>query len=245
MNTRNALLRTTAVGAVLCAVLRLLELRFAFEGTLPVQGHPLGTLMPILLLLTLAALPLLGLRLPKGRRSAEDAFDFSEAQGTLPLTLLVGGAFLTLFSGIALLLQNRRLLSPSILAGMAALLLSGAFLLSASFSLRRSKPAGLPLLLPVCVSLGYLVTQYMQSAKTPTLALYYPQILALAALSCGQLALCGYCFGNGSDRQLLPLSCAVTVLTAVVAVSLPLPLTLYLLGGALYLLGALLGWKAA
>ena len=109
----------------------------------------------------------------------------------------------------------------------------------AFFALRRGEPLpGVVLLTPVYALVLQLIFVYRATAVDPVLANFYPEILALAALTAAFLEFSAFAFRNGAPRIFVPLaSMAVVLCVCTAAGTRELSLLLFYPGFALILLG--------
>lgn len=230
--------------------LRLLQNKTGFDvDGLPISGNLPALALPLLLLLSGAALLLAVRPLEKGplRRSFFQCFSGENAP---LLTLAVLGIFLMAASGVleiafALSPQEQSILSAD---GMSVLvrsagtvrseLIMGALSVIAAASLFpgaaacRRPLSPLPILAaPVCLLIRLIFTYRLYSVD-PVLAHYYPELLGLILLILGTYRLSGFAVQAGSPR----IFTAYAALTAILALTLPAdgitPVSLLLLGGA-------------
>ena len=164
----------------------------------------------------------------------DEYFDFAE---TLPVMLCVLGAFALFASAAASLLFPSRTLLTILLAVFR--LAAGASVIYALFALRRGESvSGVVLLTPVYALVLQLIFVYRVTAVDPVLAHFYPEILALAALTAAFLEFSAFSFRNGAPRIFVPLAAMAVILCVCTAVGThELSLLLFYPGFALILLG--------
>ena len=209
MKKLNALLLILFSAAA--ALLRILEVRTGFDDAgLPVGGFA-SLALPLVLIAAAAIFVLLARSYPAQRDLSggmDEYFDFSE---TLPVMLCVLGAFALFASAAASLLFSSRSLLTILLAVFRVA--AGVSVIYALFALRRGDSlSGVVLLTPVYALVLQLIFVYRATAVDPVLAHFYPEILALAALTAGFLEFSAFAFRNGAPRVFVPLAAMAVVL---------------------------------
>ena len=257
-------------GGALAFLLRFMQNRTGFDPSgLPVAGNLWAILLPVVLVLVLAAALILTGR---GRSSKVEAACFEDAFSSFRtefLALLAAGIFLLAISGALQaatnlgLLPDTAVLTASGLRGRSlstgsAGLVEGVLTLlcavclfptirscrcSGSRETNHAAPAGvnsLYLLLPVVAMVVRLVLRYRQDSVNPTLAAYYIPLLALVLVTMSLYLLAGFAFQSGSSRTFLPVSVmAIVLCAAALADAQPLYSSLFWLGSALSFSGYL------
>ena len=219
------------------AFLRILSLRTGFDDALLPVGSFASLALPLVLIAAAAVFILLARAYPAQRDlsgSIGEYFDFAE---TLPVMLCVLGAF-ALIAGAALtVISPGRTLSVLLLAVFQ--FAAGASVIYVLFTLRRSAPLpGVVLLTPVYALVLQLIFVYRATAVDPVLAHFYPEILALAALTAAFLEFSAFAFRNGAPRIFIPLAAMAVVLCVCTAAGAQeLSSLLFYPGFALILLG--------
>lgn len=217
--------------------LRILALRTGFDDALLPIGGAASLALPLVLIAAAVVFVLLARSYPAQRDlsgSIGEYFDFAE---TLPVMLCVIGAFALFASAAVSLLFSSRTLLTILLAVFR--FAAGASVIYALFALRRGEPLpGVVLLTPVYALVLQLIFVYRATAVDPVLAHFYPEILALAALTAGFLEFSAFAFRNGAPRIFLPLAAMAVVLCVCTAAGTQeLPSLLFYPGFALILLG--------
>ena len=219
------------------AFLRISSLRTGFDDAgLPVGGVA-SLALPLVLLVAAAIFVLLARSYPTQRDLVgrmDEYFDFAK---TLSVMLCVLGAFALFASAAASLLFSSRTLLTILLAVFR--LAAGASVIYALFTLRRGESvSGVVLLTPVYALVLQLIFVYRATAVDPVLAHFYPEILALAALTAAFLEFSAFAFRNGAPRIFVPLAAmAVIVCVCTAAGTRELSSLLFYSGFALILLG--------
>ena len=219
------------------AFLRILNLRTGFDGAgLPVGGTD-SLALPLVLLIAAIVFALLGRSYPAQRDLSgdiEEYFDFAE---TLPVMLCVLGAFALFASAVAGFLFSAHSFLTILLAVFRVA--AGVSVIYALFALRRGGALpGVVLLTPVYALVLQLIFIYRATAVDPVLAHFYPEILALAALTAGFLEFSAFAFRNGAARIFVPLTAmAVIFCFCTAAGTRELSSLLFYPGCALILLG--------
>ncbi len=242
------------LGGVGAFVLRLAQNRTGFEAEtgLAIKGNVPATALPVLLVFLAAVLLFMSRQL-----SGDGAFPSSfSTKGSALLTLPVAGCFLLLLSGAADLAAG--LVGIGTLFPRAAHLLLGAAAITSAVCLLGCVSAcrsgkwqaegefNGTMLLPVTVTLVVrLVLSYRVCSIDPTLASYFPELLAMVFLTLGFFRLSAFAFGEGKTPS-LALYTALSVIFAMTAladwgshITCVSSLLLYV-GGAVTLLGFLL-----
>ena len=209
---------------------------------LPIAGNLWAILLlAVLALILAAALALIGrIRAPKGEFICfEDAF-FSFRTGFL--LLLTAGIFLLAISGVLQIATNLGLLPDTVVLTASGFrgrslstdtigLISGGMTLLCAVCLfptlsacrcsdskdsdsadTSSDTLGVSLLIPVITMVVQLVLRYRQDSVNPTLAAYYPSLLALILATMALYLLAGFAFQSGSSRAFVLWSTMAVVL---------------------------------
>lgn len=272
---RYALPLLTLLGGIGCFFLRLQQNRSGFEPDtgLPIPGHPLALLLPIVFLLLTAAAALLILHVSgKG----EDLRDFRRCVASdcaAASALTVAGVFLWLAAGAAAILPGitgGQAFTPTPVPGLylpadpSALraemvlgvltVVSAAALLPAAAACRkggkrredRAPVNGNLLLLPPAAMVIRLALSYREMSVNASQQSYYVRLLALVLLIPALFRLSSFAFRCGQARRFL-LYAAPAVLFCITALADVASLShrLFFGGGAVLLLGFMLALLSA
>lgn len=272
MDKRFFLPLAAVLGGAAAFVLRLLQDQTGFEAEsgLPISGNPAGIALLVLLAAMAAVFWLLGRLLPAEDPEAPPEFPAAfHTDSPALLTLAVGGVALMGLGGLVdvaevlgLLPQNlvnsRHALCAVLQAGglgfvpLAQLLLglllflsSGGLFLAAAACRGREAPRPLAdwvLLPPAAVLVVRLVLTYRMDSVNPSLAMYYPELLALSFLTMGFYRLSSFAFQAGDTRRFSLYACMAVILccAALADGSVYLSSILVYAGGAVAMLGFLL-----
>ena len=263
------------VGGGAAFVLRLLQRSTGFEADtgLPIPGN-LPAVLLVVWFVVLAAGCLLAARklLPSDRESpARFPSDFATASAGL-LTPAVMGIFLLAASGVVelasgvmpgpLAISADGLTAPlesgfftqreSLLAGVLSLLSAASLFpaIPACRSREGDAPAkpfqGALLLVPVCCLVVRLVLTYRAMSVNPSLADYYPELLAVVFLTLAFYRLSSFAFRAGRSRRFALYAALAIAFCLATLADFPDPSRLlFYAGGALALFGFLLQRAAA
>lgn len=254
----------TAAAAVLAVALRLWQRLTGFEeGTeLAVSGHPAGICLPVVLVLTAAALVWLARELPGEweQRPFLQVFGTGVSTRLMPVVM---GVFLMAGSGLmqilfalagngmyyalqgdgmlALIQMSEVSPSETLLVGLTAVV-SGVCLFPAAVACRRATEEegvnGVWLLIPVIAMVVRLVLLYRVHSVNPVLQAYYVELLAVVCTAVAIYQLAGFVFGQGAPRWYsISSGLAVVLCAAAMADGQDLPGVLFYAGCVLSVLG--------
>lgn len=257
----------SAVGGVGCLILRLIQNRTAFEPNtgLPIPGHPLSILLPVILALLTAAALLTALRHPAAKVKASP--DLREGfSGSAPaLALTVGGLFLWLTSAAAGLIPGLTgdpvatptpipgLYLPADYSAVRTNMVLGLLLAATALALfpavaacrrggKRTADAvpvnGNLLLIPPVALVIRLAFVFREMSVDASQQRYYVELLALILLIPALFSLSSFAFRCGKTTRFLFFSAvaAIFCLTALADAS-TLTERLFYAGGAALTLG--------